>query len=200
MKHVKRATLRTMTKRFIDRNEMWILDWVVSLQDELEYVYKVLLRRHIEADQVFENFEYFVMRMTRYKREHPWIERSGDWELLQRIILNGMKVREIDEVCVLDLEKDVAPLVGALTRISSQMEKDLKALGGTSKGKREEQRETLKVVLDHRGKDKQVVREAAVDDWIDGLAPIDNTSDLQAIRGGPGNDTGIDANRDTRED
>lgn len=203
MKHVRRDTLRTMVKKYIDRSEESIMDWVVELQDELENVYKILLRRYDgEADIVLEYFEFFVMRMIRYKREHPWIATSGDWDLLQRIILNSLKIHEIDEVSVLDLPKDVAPLVGALSRISSQMEKDLKALGGTSKEKRDEQRETLKVVLDRRQQLEQAGREVAVDDWIDELEPVDNAAllDLKAMRSGEEvveDDTGTDADRDT---
>lgn len=116
--------------------------WIEGLATELSKI-EGLLKRRGDSDMM----GYFIRRVIQYKIEYPSLNSSGDWELVKRIILAELRLDDLESSQLEELA-DNPKLMDAFTRLHQQLQKDIEAIGATSRDKRKDMREGLKILID----------------------------------------------------
>lgn len=126
--------------KFLDNKvETHLYAWAISLYNELELVKSTLQYRE-------DSYEYFLLRLFKYKREFPNLGESGDFTLIKRIILAEIRLDELDRMDLSALA-DNPKLIDAITKLHTQLMKDTELLGTTSRQKKKDTLEELKIFI-----------------------------------------------------
>lgn len=147
-------------KDFVNPEETDLIEWASSMYYELERVKETFVRKGEP-----EMFEYFVRRLMQYKRDFVGLNTSGDFALVKRSIMAEIRIEEFDTMSPENVAND-PKLFDAITKLHTQLMKDVEAVGATSKQRRKEQLDTLKVIVDHKGLQNVKEDEAETEVWI----------------------------------
>lgn len=159
---LKKSELSSIIKEITDDEEISrdLQIWLSQLQTEIEKVGGILSRRG-ESDML----GYFIRRLLQYKIEYPKLGRSGDFELIKRIILAEIRLDELESSSLTDLSES-PKLIDAFTRLHTQLQKDIEALGATSKLKKKSDLEELRIMIDYKELESTTVESDL--EWLEG--------------------------------
>lgn len=150
--------MRKKVSDYVDEGEA--LDWIASLYYDLELVEASFVKKG-EPEQ----FETFIRRLVQYKTDFPGLNTSGDFALVKRAIMAEIWFDDVD--CMDATKLYMQPkLIDALTKAINQLMKNIEAVGATSRQRRKEQLDALKVIVDHQGLKQVAEEEAITDEWI----------------------------------
>lgn len=143
---IKKSEISGIIKEITDDKELdrELSLWLSQLQAEIEKVRNILHRRGDD-----EMLGYFLRRLAQYKIEYPKLGRSGDFELIKRIILAEIRLDELESSSLDELSEN-PKLIDAFTRLHTQLQKDIEALGATSKLKKKSDLDELRVMIDYK--------------------------------------------------
>jgi len=164
---LRKAYLNTLYKRYINKDDVGLVEWIEGLLPELNRIFHIFRRR--DPSREHDNFRYFLRRLILYKREYPYYQTAGDFDLLKHIILTDMRIDDFHETPI--TEETNAKWIDAFTRQLSQMEKHIKSLGSTSRQKRQEEMDVMKILAITPEDLRKSVSSARNDDgdWVDAL-------------------------------
>lgn len=141
-----------------------IVKWGSSLHYELNVVKDTLDRRGI-GDEVFDNF---LRRLVAYKSEYPQLGTSGDFSLVKRIILAEIRLDEMDEMNITDL-MGLPKTVDAFTRLHTQLARDIDTIGATSKQKKKDTLDVMRIIVNHKELQGVSSSEKETTEWMRGI-------------------------------
>lgn len=159
---IKKSEISAIVKEITDDKETNIdlHTWLYRLQAEIEKVSNILHRRGDD-----DMLGYFLRRLTQYKIEYPALGGSGDFELIKRIILAEIRIDELESKPLAELSEN-PKLIDAFTRLHTQLQKDIEALGATSKLKKKSDLDELRVMIDYKELESSSI--ASDLEWLEG--------------------------------